>query len=476
MAIERFLKEKMVQHLKFAPTVCQDALFDKLSLFVTGSAEHDWLMLVNGYAGTGKTTAIASFIKVLKEFKHNFILLAPTGRSAKVLSNYTGMPAKTIHKQIYRQKSLKDGIGQFSLDMNKNRNTVFIVDEASLITIGESMGGTSLFGSGDLLDDLITYVRSNSGNRLVLMGDPAQLPPIGMDMSPALDVDYLRDYCQDVEECWLRSVVRQEKESGILYNATLLRKEIEESDTSIPQLSDSGFEDFRRVSGGELIEALSEEIGRYGEDEVVVLCRSNKTANRYNEGIRQRVLYREEQLTKGDKLMIVKNCYQFLEEIPELDFIANGDVARLEKIGKYEERYGLKFASATLSFGDYNNVEIDAKIILDTLSSVTPALDQEQHRMLFEGVYADYEHIKTKKKRMDAVREDIYFNALQIKYAAAITGHKSQGGQWKCVFIHNPFWRDEISLDEKKWLYTAITRGVERVYLVNFKDNFFNNK
>ena len=476
MAIERFLKEKMVQHLKFAPTVCQDTLFDKLSLFVTGSAEHDWLMLVNGYAGTGKTTAIASFIKVLKEFKHNFILLAPTGRSAKVLSNYTGMPAKTIHKQIYRQKSLKDGIGQFSLDMNKNRNTVFIVDEASLITIGESMGSTSLFGSGDVLDDLITYVRSNSGNRLILMGDPAQLPPIGMDMSPALDADYLRDYCQDVEECWLRSVVRQEKESGILYNATLLRREIEESDTSIPQLSDGGFEDFRRVSGGELIEALSEEIGRYGEDEVVVLCRSNKTANRYNEGIRQRVLYREEQLTKGDKLMIVKNCYQFLEEIPELDFIANGDVARLEKIGKYEERYGLKFASATLSFGDYNNVEIDAKIILDTLSSVTPALDQEQHRMLFEGVYADYEHIKTKKKRMDAVREDIYFNALQIKYAAAITGHKSQGGQWKCVFIHNPFWRDEISLDEKKWLYTAITRGVERVYLVNFKDNFFNNK
>lgn len=476
MAIERFLKEKMVQHLKFAPTVCQDALFDKLSLFVTGSAEHDWLMLVNGYAGTGKTTAIASFIKVLKEFKHNFILLAPTGRSAKVLSNYTGMPAKTIHKQIYRQKSLKDGIGQFSLDMNKNRNTVFIVDEASLITIGESMGSTSLFGSGDLLDDLITYVRSNSGNRLVLMGDPAQLPPIGMDMSPALDADYLRDYCQDVEECWLRSVVRQEKESGILYNATLLRREIEESDISIPQLSDGGFDDFRRVSGGELIEALSEEIGRYGEDEVVVLCRSNKTANRYNEGIRQRVLYREEQLTKGDKLMIVKNCYQFLEEIPELDFIANGDVARLEKIGKYEERYGLKFASATLSFGDYNNVEIDAKIILDTLSSVTPALDQEQHRMLFDGVCADYEHIKTKKKRMDAVREDIYFNALQIKYAAAITGHKSQGGQWKCVFIHNPFWRDEISLDEKKWLYTAITRGVERVYLVNFKDNFFNNK
>ena len=475
MAIERFLREKMVGHLKFTPTKCQNTLFDKLSLFVTGDSEYDWLMLINGYAGTGKTTAIAAFIKMLKEWKHNFILLAPTGRAAKVLSNYTGMPAKTIHKQIYRQKSLKDGVGQFSLDMNKNRNTVFIVDEASLITIGDSYGGNSLFGTGDVLDDLITYVKSNSGNRLILMGDPAQLPPIGMDKSPALDADYLREYTPDVEECWLKSVVRQEKESGILYNATLLRREIEQENEDIPQLFTGDFDDFRRISGGELIETLSEEISRFGEDEVVVLCRSNKTANRYNEGIRQRVLYREEQLTKGDKLMIVKNCYQFLEKIPELDFIANGDVARLEKIGKYEERYGLKFASATLSFSDYNEMEIDAKIILDTLTSVTPALDQLQQKALFEGVYADYEHIKTKKKRMDAVREDIYFNALQIKYAAAITGHKSQGGQWRCVFIHNPFWKDEISLDEKKWLYTAITRGVERVYLVNFKDNYFKN-
>ncbi len=475
MAIERFLKQKMIEHLKFAPTVCQDMLFDKLSLFITSDSEHDWLFLIKGYAGTGKTTAIASFIQTLREVKQNFVLLAPTGRSAKVLANYTKMPAKTIHKQIYRQKSLKDGVGQFSLDMNKHRNTVFIVDEASLITIGDTLGGSSLFGSGDLLDDLITYVKSNRGNRLILMGDPAQLPPIGMECSPALDADYLHEYTEDVEQCWLKSVVRQEKESGILHNATLLRTEIEEENTDIPQLESRGFEDFKRISGGELIEALSDQISRYGEDDVVVLCRSNKTANRYNEGIRQRVLYREEQLVKGDKLMIVKNCYQFLENIPELDFIANGDVARLEKIGKYEERYGLKFASATLSFGDYNNVEIDAKIVLDTLGSVTPALDKEQQKRLFEGVYDDYGHITAKKKRMEAVREDIYFNALQIKYATAITGHKSQGGQWKCVFIHNPFWRDEITLDEKKWLYTAITRGVERVYLVNFKDNFFND-
>lgn len=473
MAIEKFLKEKMVENLKFVPTACQDNLFKELADFITGTSDDDWLMLISGYAGTGKTSAIGALISVLNSYKHKFVLLAPTGRSAKVLANYTGAPAKTIHKQIYRQKSLKDGIGQFSLDLNKHRNTLFIVDEASLITISNA-GGNSYFGSGDLLDDLITYVRSNSGNRLILMGDPAQLPPIGMDASPALDPDYLSDYCI-IRECWLKSVVRQEKESGILYNATLLRNSIEREDFDMPELDVEGFEDIRRITGGDLIQSLSDSIDKYGLDDVVVLCRSNNRANRYNQGIRQSVLYKEEQLTKGDKLMIVKNCYQFLEKIPELDFIANGDVACLERIGGYEERYGLNFASATLSFADYNNVEIDAKIILDTLTAVTPALSQEQQKALFEGVYADYDNISVKKKRMEAVREDPYFNALQIKYATAITGHKSQGGQWKCVFIDNPFWSEEISPDDKKWLYTALTRGVEQVYLVNFKDNLFKN-
>ncbi len=473
MAVEQYLKEKMVRYLKFAPTACQDALFEKLASFIVSDPDR-WLMLINGYAGTGKTTSISAFISLLKELKEKYVLLAPTGRSAKVLANYTGTSAKTIHKQIYRQKSLKDGVGQFSLDLNKHRDTFFIVDEASLITIGGGFGGgTSYFGSGDLLEDLVTYVKSNEGNKLILMGDPAQLPPIGMDKSPALDPDYLREYSEDVEECWLKSVVRQEQESGILYNATLLRREIEEDNDTVPQLGVEGFEDIKRIAGGELIETLSDSIDRYGLDEVVVLCRSNNRANRYNLGIRQSVLFREEQLTKGDKLMIVKNCYQFLENIPELDFIANGDVAQLEKIGKYEERYGLHFAHATLSFADYNNVEIDAKIILDTLTSTTPALSSEQQKELFNQVFEDYDNITTKRKRVEAVREDQYFNALQIKYATAITGHKSQGGQWKCVFIDNPFWAEEITLDEKKWLYTAITRGVEKVYLVNFKDGFF---
>ncbi len=474
MAVEGYIKERLVENFKFSPTSCQNNLFDNLTRFITGDAGEQWLMLINGYAGTGKTTAIAALIKTLKEFKQGYVLLAPTGRSAKVLANYAGAAARTIHKQIYRQKSLKDGFGQFSLDINKSRNTIFIVDEASLITIGATESNRAQFGSGDLLEDLVTYVRSNEGNRLILMGDPAQLPPIGMDRSPALDIDYLRMY-GSVTECWLRSVVRQEQESGILYNATLLRGDIESENGCVPQLKSEGFNDFARIGGGELIEKLSEAIDRYGEDEVVVLCRSNNRANRYNLGIRGSVLFREEQLTRGDKLMIVKNCYQFLENIPELDFIANGDVAKLEKIGKYEERYGLKFASATLSFGDYNGVEIDAKVILDTLVSTTASLSQEQQKALFEGVFADYEHISVKKKRMAAVKEDIYFNALQIKYAMAITGHKSQGGQWRCVFIDNPFWKDEITLDEKKWLYTAITRGVEQVWLVNFKDELFKN-
>ena len=454
------------------PTSGQRELFEKLGRFLTVAPSEFPLLVVRGYAGTGKTTAVSAFIKVLKELKHKFVLLAPTGRAAKVLSNYSGMQAKTIHKQIYRQRSLSDKESKFAIDFNKSRDTVYIVDEASLITIGSGFE-TSIFGTGDLLDDLISYIRQNSGNKLILMGDSAQLPPIGLEESPALDFDYVSQYSHLAEEVTLTEVVRQAGESGILYNATLLREEIERGDLDAPRFRCRGFDDFRRISGGELIEELDGAISKYGLDEVVVLCRSNMRANRYNMGIRQTVLFMEEQLTRGDKLMIVKNCYQFLENVPDLDFIANGDVAELVKIGNYEERYGLHFAQATLKFPDYNDVEIDAKIILDTLSSVSPSLDREQQQALFEGVYADYEDITVRKKRMEKVREDKYYNALQIKYAAAITGHKSQGGQWNCVFVDNNLWKDEISLDDKKWLYTAMTRAVEKVYLVNFNDKYF---
>ena len=471
MAIGDYIAGLIEAQMGMEPTAGQKELFVKLGEFLSSPADSFPILVVRGYAGTGKTTAISAFINVLKNLKQKHILLAPTGRAAKVLSNYSGAKAKTIHKQIYRQKSLADKDARFRIDFNKSKDTVYIVDEASLISISSGMEG-SIFGSGDLLDDLISYVRQNSGNRLILMGDSAQLPPIGLDESPALDIDYLMQY-SSVSMVTLTEVVRQASESGILYNATMLRHQIEEQGDDLPQFHTKGFEDFRKINGGELIEQLDWAISKYGLDEVAVLCRSNLRANKYNMGIRQTVLFIEEQLTKGDKLMIVKNCYQFLEDVPQLDFIANGDVAELVRIGKYEERYGLHFAQATLRFPDYDDVEIDAKIILDTLDSVTPSLDKEQQKALFEGVYADYEHITIRKKRMEAVREDKYFNALQIKYATAITGHKSQGGQWKCVFVDNSLWKDEITQDDRKWLYTAITRGVEQVFLVNFNDKYF---
>lgn len=471
MAVEKYLASLMEQKLGLEPTQGQKELFVKLGEFLSSPPDEFPILIVRGYAGTGKTTAISAFINVLKDLKHKYVLLAPTGRAAKVLSNYSGVQAKTIHKKIYRQKSLADKDAKFMLDFNKSSNTIYIVDEASLISIGTGMEST-IFGSGDLLEDLVTYIRQNTGNKLILMGDSAQLPPIGMDESPALDMDYVSQL-GNTDMVTLREVVRQASESGILYNATMLRLQIEEGDDSPPCFSCRGYDDFKRLSGGELIEELDWAISKYGLDEVVVLCRSNMRANKYNMGIRQTVLFMEEQLTKGDKLMIVKNCYQFLENVPQMEFIANGDVAELVKIGNYEERYGLNFAQATLRFPDYDDVEIDAKIILDTLASVSPSLDKDQQRALFEGVYADYEHITVRKKRMEKVREDKYYNALQIKYATAITGHKSQGGQWKCVFIDNNLWKDDISLDDKKWLYTAITRGIERVYLVNFNDRYF---
>lgn len=469
MGLADFLGEKILQNFKYEPTECQKIFFDKISQFLSGYGDGD-IFILNGYAGTGKTEAIGAVVRTLKEFNMKFKLMAPTGRAAKVLSGYTSHRTSTIHKQIYRQKSMDNGVGQFSLDFNRDNDTVYIVDEASLITIDSS---SSSFGSGNLLEDLISYIRNGSDNKLILIGDNAQLPPISLDRSPALDVPYMEGY-GPVEWVSMKSVVRQELESGILYNATLLRKAIAlEETSSFPKLHVKGYNDVESINGGELIEALEDAVSRYGLEETIVLCRSNKRANRYNEGIRAKILSREERLVRGDRLMVVKNCYQFLEDVKEIDFIANGDIAELIKIGNYEERYGLHFAQARLSFPDYDDIEISAKIILDTLDSESASLSSEQQRALYEGVYTDYEHIKTKKKRNESVREDPYYNALQIKYSSAITCHKSQGGQWKCVFIDNAFWQDEISLDELKWLYTAITRAVEKVYFVSFNKLFF---
>ncbi len=435
------------------------------------------ILVVNGYAGTGKTTVLAAVVAAFTDLRTPCVLMAPTGRSAKVLSSYTGRPASTVHKQIYRQKSHgSDGFGQFSLAPNKAKNTLFIVDEVSLIGIdaGERQS-TAAFGSGNLLEDLVLYMRSGVDCRMILVGDAAQLPPIGLDRSPALSEEYMAGV-GGVRFSELRTVVRQQADSGILVNATHLRELLEE-DCEIPLdelgLTVQGFDDVERISGGELIETLTEAYARYGEDETIVLCRSNKRANRYNAGIRAQVQFREERLVRDDKLMIVRNCYHFAEGLEGTDYIANGDICKLVRISHYEDRYGLHFADARLSFPDYQDQEIVAKVLLDTLEAESPSLTYEQSNALYQGVDADYGHITTKKKRYDAVREDPFFNALQLKYANAITCHKSQGGQWKCVFIDNPFWQDFLVPDDLKWLYTALTRAVEKVYLVNFKNELF---
>ena len=474
-----FLYSGFLSKFRYDPTPCQDALLRKVADFV--SSDEDDILVVNGYAGTGKTTAISSVISVLREYKTKCVLLAPTGRAAKVLSSYSGRPAYTVHKHIYRQKSVGgDGFGQFSLAPNKDKETLFVVDEVSLIGIDAGQKqSTAAFGSGNLLEDLIAFVRSGVDCKVILIGDSAQLPPVGLDASPALLKDYMA-MMGGVTFAELSTVVRQQQESGILYNATLIRQLISQMEygPGVMDICDLGletdrFDDIERISGGDLIEKISDAYSKYDEDETIILCRSNKRAIRYNLGIRSTVQFKEERLVRDDKLMIVKNCYQFLDEVEGIDYIANGDIAKLHKIWKFEERYGLHFAQARLSFPDYDDQEIEAKVILDTLESESASLTYEQSNMLYQGVNEDYSHITAKRKRWEQVREDKYYNALQLKYANAITCHKSQGGQWRCVFIDNAFWQDELTVDDLNWLYTALTRATEKVYLVNFKDELF---
>ena len=475
-----FLYSGFVSRLQYEPTSCQEGLLRKVADFV--SSDDSDILVVNGYAGTGKTTAISAVISVMKEFQTKCILLAPTGRAAKVLSSYAGQPAYTIHKHIYRQKSVGgDGFGQFSLAPNKDKEALFIVDEVSLIGIDAGQQqSTAAFGTGNLLEDLISFVRVGVECKVILIGDSAQLPPIGLEASPALLPEYMK-MMGGVQFAELSTVVRQQHESGILYNATLIRQLQSELEygPGVMDICDLGletdpFDDIERISGGELIEKIGDAYSAYGEDDTIILCRSNKRAIKYNLGVRSTVQFKEERLVRDDKLMIVKNCYQFLEGIEGMDYIANGDIAKLQKISKFEERYGLHFAEARISFPDYDDQEIVAKVILDTLESESASLTYEQSNKLYQGVNEDYAHITAKRKRYESVREDKYYNALQLKYANAITCHKSQGGQWRCVFIDNPFWQEELTVDDLKWLYTAITRATEKVYLVNFKDELFN--
>ena len=471
-AREDYYYRHFLQHLGFQPTSCQDALFRQVASFIT--ADED-LMLVNGYAGTGKTSAFAAIIAAMKEAGVHCSLMAPTGRAAKVLSLFAHTPASTIHKKIYRQSTVSDkGWGKFTLNPNKDKDTLYIVDEASLIGIDDASTRQTLFGTGDLLADLLSYVRSGRDCKLILIGDAAQLPPVGLDRSPSLSPEVMKMMGATAFST-LSSVVRQQQDSGILHNATLVRQCITEENPAMRvRLELEGYPDIERIGGGELIDSLTEAYSRYGEDETIILCRSNKRANRYNAGVRAMVQFKEERLLRGDRLMIVKNNYKYASGLEASDYIANGDMAKLLSIGRFEERYGLHFATARLSLPDYDDAEIRAKVILDTLESEQASLSSVMQEQLFQGVYADYAQVYTTKRKIyECVKEDDYFNALQLKYAYAITTHKSQGGQWSCVFIDNPFWQEEQTLDDLKWLYTALTRATQKIYLVNFKDTMF---
>ena len=429
------------------------------------------MFLLKGYAGTGKSSIIGSLVKAMLSFKQRVVLLAPTGRAAKVFSSYAGYPAFTIHKKIYRMDKFGAGPGNFSLSENKHRHTLFIVDEASMV--GNGTGESSLFGSGSLLDDLLEYVYMGEGNRLMLVGDTAQLPPVMLDFSPALDVQTLESYFFEVISCTLTSVVRQSHESGILINATMLRDKLRNRQTTdFPKLITHGFQDIRQITGAELIDEIASAYARDGIDNTIVISRSNKRVNAYNMGIRNRVLYRQEELSGGDLLMITKNNYHWVADFENIDFLANGEFVEVLRVGKQENLYGFRFATVILRHIDYD-VEFEAKIILDSLHTEVPGLTREQNETLFVNVMEDYPEITEKRKKYKKVKENPFFNALQVKYGYAVTGHKAQGGEWRNVFLDLGYVLEQ-HLDENfyRWLYTSITRSYKMLYLVNLPDDF----
>ena len=466
-----FLYSKLLKNLEFEPTAGQNELLKLLSEFIINpSPEH--VFLIKGYAGTGKTTIVNALVHTLGEIKQKSVLLAPTGRAAKVLTGYSRMQAFTIHKKIYRQKSGKDGMGDFALDRNLHKSTFFIVDEASMI--GDKVLENNIFGSGDLLSDLLSYVHSGENCFLILLGDTAQLPPVGLEISPALDKKHLERMGLRVSEFFLSDIVRQALDSGILENATRIRQQITENGISIPQIITTKFPDIIPISGNDILEEIERCYAKYGQSETIVISRTNKRANRFNTGIRNQVLWKEEEISTGDLLMIVKNNYFWISPETNLNFIANGDIVRLEKIYRYETLYDYHYADVQLSFIDYNNLQVEAKILIDTLSIESASLSSEQHRELFEKVILDYEDLGNRKEKVKKVRENSNFNALQVKFAYAVTGHKAQGGQWKVVFIDLGFFKQEmLNIEYLRWLYTAFTRATERLYLVNFPESFF---
>ncbi len=476
------LKYQILQQFGFPPTPEQAQALDVFVQFMTDSNPHA-VMILRGSAGTGKTSLSGAIVRTLRAVRQKVMLLAPTGRAAKVFSLNSGMPAYTIHRRIYREKAFAGVDGQFNLNDNLYTDTLFMVDEASMIA-NLGLGGTT-FGSGCLLDDLVHFVYQGRNDRLLLIGDKAQLPPVGEEESPALSAAMLQGYGLSVYECDLNEVVRQSQQSGILFNATRIRQMITHDDiTQLPKIRFSGFSDIREMPGAELIEALGDSYHHVGLDDTIVVTRSNKRANIFNQGIRNMVLDREEELESGDMLMIVKNNYYWMEEerkkIKESEerkvqsnelpaFLANGDRAKVMKVSRRIDLYGFHFATLLLKFPDYDNYELEATVLLDTLTSEAPALTHDQQEQLFHKIEEDYQGIPLKADRMKAIRQDPYFNALQVKFAYAVTCHKAQGGQWSHVYVDQGYMTDDmLTPDYIHWLYTAFTRATEMLYLVNW--------
>ena len=459
------LMYQILRNFPFDPTDDQMHALDVFERFMTDSDEC-CVMILRGSAGTGKTSLASVIVRTLLDLQYKISLLAPTGRAAKVFSLTSGQPTATIHRSIYRERTFAGLDGKFNLNANLYRNRLFMIDEASMISLTSV---NSTFGSGCLLDDLIQFVYNERNCRMLLIGDKAQLPPVGEAESPALRADVLAAYGLKVYECDLNEVLRQSQDSGILYNATIIRQMItHDQATALPQIRLKGFADISIVPGDELIESLSTSYAEVGIDETMVITRSNKRANIFNQGIRNMVLGREEELTTGDMLMVVKNKYKE-KQAEGLSFIANGDRAIVRSVRNVRELYGFRFADVTLSFPDYDSTEEDMIVILDTLTTEAPALTHEQNEQLFQQVLADYADVPLKSDRMKKIREDDYYNALQVKFGYAITCHKAQGGQWAHIYLDQGYMTDEmLTPDYIHWLYTAFTRATEHLYLVNW--------
>ncbi len=461
--LEDFLVNRIRTELPYPPNAEQEELLGKLGRFLT-SRDEDRLFLLRGYAGTGKTSLVAAMVRAMHKLQQKTVLLAPTGRAAKVIAAYSGFPAYTIHKRIYRQKTI--GEGSFSISFNTQQNTLFIVDEASMIANDSEQKG---FGTGRLLDDLIKYVYNGQHCALLLIGDDAQLPPVGQENSPALEADHLAGYGLNVTQHQLTMVARQALESGILYNATHLREQLAAQDVNeLPSFTCEGYADIRKISGEEMLEEIEYSYREVGIEETMVVTRTNKRMNLYNAGIRARILWKEDEISTGDRLMVTKNNYFWTRNYEGIDFLANGDMFEIRRIRNFRELYGFRFADASLQAVDYD-WEIDVVVWLDTLSTESPEHNYILQNTLFNRIAEDYPEIRARKELVKKVMESEYFNALQVKHAYAVTCHKAQGGQWKRVFIDAGIVAEEhLGTDYYRWLYTALTRARENVYLINF--------